>query len=166
MEGMEALDQLALMREGINYRFPVSVRRFKVYLRPLSNTEETNVITAVLEELRSIPEDKLNPLDESRYMAMEKLQLASTSDEGKTDYKLTKALMAKWTPDEIQHVFTQYTQGLELCNPALEEMTTDQVKELVESVKKNHLALTDCTTLQLRKMVEYFLTSDESPLGS
>ena len=134
---MSDLPELQAMRLGVEYRFEVNVRKFKVFLRPLSAVEIVQSTREAQQALMDMPEEDRVAVSESILLCTKKLIKASTSDVGVNDPKLTDYVMERMTADEMDLLWKQYLAGCKRCDPALEEMPVDEVKALVEEVKKN-----------------------------
>jgi hypothetical protein len=128
--------QLELMRQGIEYRFDISCRDFKVKVRPLSNLEVIEATTNAADAFMKMPENKRISITSSLLNAMYQLEKASSADIGDTA-TLSMTLLQHMTPDEINHLWKQYVRVTDRVNPSFEEMTTDKIQELVDELKKN-----------------------------
>jgi hypothetical protein len=155
------IPELEAMRLGVNYRQPIVVRNFKCLMRPLTIAETRTITEEVTVELNSLSLDQRNPLTENTQIAKKTLQLASTSDVGATDYKLTDYIMERMTPEEIEYLFKQYSAVTARCNPSLELLSEADMLRLVEIVKKKEVALIDLSFLQLLSIAHYFTTKDD-----
>lgn len=166
MEPHDTLPELEKMRLGVAYKFPVKVRDFTVQLRPLTISETIQVHANVIDHLKSVPDAANNAVNESSSIAKESLKFASQSDYGTGDYKLTDAVMNRWTPAELDYVFKQYVAGTDICSPQLEEIGTDGLEQLVEELKKKAkgeqlLLLTEQSFLVLANLARYLLTKGD-----
>lgn len=125
------------MRLGVDYSFKVAIRSFSLRLRPLSISENIQVIQNAADRMSSIPEALKNRLTENALIAKETIKIASTSDVGATDSQITDLVMDRMTPDELQTLFKQYVAQCDRVNPSLEKMTRADIDALIETVKKN-----------------------------
>jgi len=142
-------DILDLMRMGIDARFPVQLREYKIFLRPLSVVELVKVSAEVAEALERQPKNNRNAIIEHTLYAQITLQAASTSHMDKFDPQLPCALLQQLTIDELNHMFKQYVAGVDKIDPMLEKMSEERINELVAMAKKNPLILTEFSLLEL-----------------
>jgi DNA-directed RNA polymerase subunit F len=151
------LPQLDAMRQGTNYRIKIVVRQFVAYLRPLTMDETTKVVSEVAAYLSTVPQERRTPIFENGVLAKYTLKLASTSDEDKEDPQLGDLLLGKLTPDELQSIWKQYQKGLEMCDPDLEELPPEKLKEMVEDLKKNPSTMTELSFWELGNVCRYLI---------
>lgn len=143
------MDILEMMRHGTQARFPVRLRNFEIWLRPLTISETIQVASEVSEDLNSRPQIARTALHEHVIFATKTLALASTTKPGSKDPKLTIAVLQDCTPDELSYLFKSYTGACDKVNPSLEEISVDRLNELVAIAKKNPIALTECSFSEL-----------------
>lgn len=105
--------------------------------RPLSIGESVEVGTKVSERLESMSDVEKNRLNEHSLLAYETLILASTTDYGTNDPKISEYILRRVTPDELQFLFKQYIAECEKVNPCLEMMGTEDIKNLIDVLKKS-----------------------------
>lgn len=134
---LDPIPQIDAMRMGVDYRFAVTMRGFTILLRPLSMQESIEVTSKVAERIMMVPETMRHRLTEHTFLASETLVLASTSDVGAGDPKITELICQRMTPDELQAMFREYVAGCDRCNPALEKMTDADLRKLAEDLKKS-----------------------------
>ena len=132
----DVIQEIEDMRAGVSYSHIISIRKFQLKVRPISNHEQLQVASEVQKKMAVLTMDMRNQLTEHQIVARETLKFASTSDVGKTDWGITDIIMDKMTPDEIQFLFQQYVQVTDRTNPKLEKMTNEQLEELVVALKK------------------------------
>lgn len=162
----DRIEQLDAMRMGVEYRLPIEVRGFKMYVRPLTVMESVKIASDVHAELVKLPQDARNRLTEHWILARETLKLASTSDVDKNDPKITDLILSRMTNDEIHFLFKQYVAACDKVNPALELINTEEIEKLVEDIKKNNpeelaYQLTELSFLQLTSLAHFFLTKSD-----
>jgi hypothetical protein len=133
---VDRLDQLEAMRMGTEYRFPIQIREFRLAARPLTMSETLQIAAEVQEIMSKLPQNAKNALTEHTLLAKETIKLASTSDYGANDPKITDYILDRMTPDEITHLFKQYVTGCDKVNPNLELIPADEIRGLVESIKR------------------------------
>lgn len=152
------------MRMGVEYRFTVSMRKFTVEMRPLSNAESMQAYGAVAEHMRGIPEFRRTKITEDNLLAREFLKIAS-GPYGNFAPKLSDPILDAMSNDELMFLYKQWVACCEKVNPVLEKMDLDKIKELVEIVKKNPPAdldfqLTELSFGQLVSLASYLLTKE------
>lgn len=138
---VDRISQLEAMRLGVDYTFEVKVRGFSLVLRPLAIVETIDVTNRVIDrvnnELKSRPHGVLNPIFEQTMMAIETLMMASTSDVGANDPRITAYVLERCSADELNSIFKEYVAGCDKVNPSLDRMSVDEIELIVEQVKKN-----------------------------
>lgn len=127
---------LELMRAGVDYKFTISLRDYRVTVRPLTATEIVSAASKAAESYMKLSETERVNISASLLSAMYHLEMSSAPDVGEMG-KLPFAMLQKMTPDEVNHLFKQYVRVTERVNPDFEEIPLDRVKELVSNLKKN-----------------------------
>jgi len=164
--GYDATNEiLTKMRLGVNWRWPIRIRDFEVMVRPLSMSETIEVMSRVASELKRAPDIYKNRVHEHALMAKEHLILATTSQPGATDYRLTHPVLNDFTPDEIITMYKEYVSATEKCDPSLETMPADEVRRLVADLKKTSREdldsrLTELSFSQLKAITSFLINSD------
>jgi hypothetical protein len=128
---------LEALRQGVDYRIKVKVRGATLYMRPLSMTETVQVTARVKRLVAQIPESERTELHEKTILAKETLLFATTSDVGAGDPALSDRVLDAMTPEEVQALFREYVAVVDKCNPSLDALTPEQLKNIVELVKKS-----------------------------
>lgn len=105
--------------------------------RPLSIGESVEVGTKVSQRLNEMSEFEKNRLNEHSLLAYETLVLASTTDYGTNDPKISEYILKRLTPDELSFLFKQYVEECDKVNPSLEMMDIKDIRPLVETLKKS-----------------------------
>lgn len=161
---------LALIRDGIKRRFPITLRKLTLEMRPLSVLEEDEVTQHVVEELEKLPEAKRTSLKQSALMSMRKLLLAQRSDVDVHDEKMHEIELSHLTAAELQNLFKQYIAGCDKLNPGIEEYSKEEIQEWVSTLKKSSdvmgTILTELSFYQLAAICRHLLTSEELPEDS
>lgn len=134
---------------GVQYRTPIEIRGFKVFLRPLSQAEQLQVYCDVSASLHRLPEMARNQITEHTLICQKTLVTASTTEPGKLDFQLSDALLEQFTFDELSFLFKQYVFACEKVNPAFDELKDDEITAMVNAVKKNPASMIDLSSLQL-----------------
>lgn len=166
MNELDRIEQLDAMRIGTDYRVLVKIRGFEMYVRPLSISETIQVTATAQEKLSMLPVQARNVLTEHTILAKETLKLASTSDVGRDDIRITDLILDRMTNDEVHFLFKQYIAATDKANPALELMKADELTSLVNEVKKNKgeelvSALTGLSLLQLVSLAHHYVTQGD-----
>jgi hypothetical protein len=105
--------------------------------RPLSIGESVEVGTKVSQRINEMSEFEKNRLNEHSLLAYETLILASTTDYGTNDPKISEYILKRLTPDELSFLFKQYVAECDKVNPCLEMMDIKDIRPLVETLKKS-----------------------------
>jgi hypothetical protein len=163
---LDRIEQLDAMRMGTDYRFLVKIRGFEMYVRPLSISETIQVTASAQEKMSLLPPQSRNVLTEHTILAKETLKLASTSDVGRDDIRITDLILDRMTNDEVHYLFKQYIAATDRVNPALELMKPDDVNNLVSEIKKNKTedvvsALTELSFTQLVSLAHHCVTQGD-----
>lgn len=146
----DGLDILRKMRAGVSMEFEISAREFKVMVRPLSANEMIGIAKSVS---RLMMENGKKPIEESVANAAYILEKAATPI-GEKVSRLPAAVIELMLPDEIDHLYGQWLAGVEKLNPSIEDMPLDQVRALVEEVKKSPLGIASAlNSLSFRALV-------------
>lgn len=128
---------LTALRLGTAFRFAVTIKGLTVPLRPLSMDEEVSVMHDVHQMLNQNPLLKQDDFYQSTLKAKLTLELASTSRPGEKDFKLTAKELGAWTGDEVQKLFKEYVAIRDKVNPDIEEMTAEQINNVIDLLKKS-----------------------------
>lgn len=164
----DSLPEIDAMRSGVEYRFPVVCRGMTVLMRPLTSLEIVRITQQVNAEIMAKPEVERVGILTSVMLSSAKLEVATTSDVGVDNPKLSRLIIERMTHSEITYLYKQWLAGCDKCDPALEELSTDEVNLLLEEVKKNkdiRTALIDRSFLELANMCR-LLMQQESPVAS
>src|SRR5688500_9249144 len=97
----DSIEQIEQMRAGVEYRFPIRIRKFAIEVRPLSIMETVQVAQRVAESIKLAPEAARNRLTEHTFLAKETLIVASTSEVNANDPKITDYILDRMTNDEL-----------------------------------------------------------------
>jgi hypothetical protein len=165
---------LARMREGTRWRWPVTFKTAEVLLRPLTMGEEIDVEVRVTQNMKSKEPAYRVPINESAMRAKIILEVASTSEPGKTDPMLTDNILNQFTNAELLAFMKEYQTVCDKCDPSIDSLTRQQIDEMVEALKKTpsevlHSALTGLSFWQLRDLsasiIQEHLHAGRSPGG-
>lgn len=128
--------QLDAMREGIEYRFEITLRKFKVLVRPLTNLEIIQATAGAADAFKKLPEDQQLQVTASLLNAMYQLERAASPDIGEMS-GLTMKLMELMSPDEINHLWKQYVRVTDKVNPSFESLSAEDIGAIAEDLKKS-----------------------------
>lgn len=158
----DVIPQLDAMRMGADYRFILRSRAFSMDARPLTIDETIQMTADVIVEMQRLPEHSQNSQFESACVAKKTLVLASTSEPGAKDPKITEYVLGRMTPEELQYLYKQWVDGCASVSPALETLSPDVLQALIETVKKNGPStLIQLSRSQLCAMVDSLLSSGD-----
>lgn len=166
-EVMSVEEQLAAMREGVQYHFPVKIRGFNCILRPLSIDEMNEVITEVRAQIRTSTEDTQHTLKENTIKATETLWRASMSGPNRNDAKIHKKLLGMMTNDELMTLHKEYIRVCDNVNPMLDKMPAEDMERIIEHLKKKEneqevrLALTELSISDVVNILGKLLTTGD-----
>lgn len=154
--------QLDKMRTGASYRFKIQLRLFSCNLRPLTIAEHMSVNQEVIEDLMAVPDSVRNSINENYLLAKKILKLASKPDpDTPEEGPLQEYLLDRMTIEEVLYAYKQWREGCKLCDPQLEEMTVDELANLVDDVKKNQTPLIDLSSWQLLQITKHLLAQSD-----
>lgn len=152
--------QIEDLRAGVDYRFKVTLRKFSIWLRPLSIYEINMVAATVSERMEQMSTHQRQQLTEHTLVASETLKIASTSDVGATDYRITDAIIERMTAEEINALFKEYVAITDKCNPVLELMPPAVLNSMIEDLKKNPSLVTERSFLELASICRTLIQGD------
>lgn len=156
----DLIPQLEAMRSGVNYRQEITLRGFKMMVRPLTVTETLRVTANVNEMLGKLPENARNRVQENILLAKETLKISSTSDIDAGDGTITDYIMDRMTAEEIQFMFRQYVSVMDKVNPVLDKLPPEEVQLLAEQIKKNPSELTERSFLEVVNVCLHLIQSE------
>lgn len=142
-----AEDLLAMMREGVKAIHEIKLRSFTCQVRVLS-IDEMNLVRR--DALKQAIADKGDEVDKNLITQKTILKLCSTSPASGNVPMLTDKLLGMLSTDEINYLYDEYMAVLDKVNPALESISHEVFRELVDSLKKNLLSVNDLSIRQLR----------------
>lgn len=154
---VDRIEQLDAMRRGVDYRLEIKVRGFSMMVRPLTVDEVMQVAATVQEKMTMIPDSAKNALTENVLLAKETLKLASTSDIGTNDPKITDYILGRMTTDELQCLHKQYVGICDKVNPMLEEMAAAELQALIDALKKSPLQLTELSFMEMANVCRHLI---------
>ncbi len=165
MNSVDVIPQIEAMRMGVEYSFPVNLRKFTCSMRPLSNSEMTKCYGEVNSFMRTLPESKRTKVAEDSYLAREFIKHASSPFEMWAP-QISDVMLDRMSNDEIMFIYKEWQAICDKVNPCLELMPTESIKELVEDIKKNTPAdldyqLTELSFGQIRSILLYLLTRSD-----
>lgn len=150
---MKASDfpDLELMREGVDYNFEISVRKFKAWVRPLTSLEVIKATAAAAQAFDTLNEHEKLSISLSLLNAMYQLNKACEIDG--VPGKLTLPLMQHMSPDEINALWKQYVRVTDKVNPDFESVGAEKLKEWAEALKKSSEPLSMLTDLSTSNLI-------------
>ena len=151
-------DPLEMMRAGVDLRFPIRLNKFEALFRPLSNLELTIIATDTANQLRKQPELGNSRMAESVLYAIKMLSRATTPSPHKLDQVvLTEAILQELTPDELSYLNKEYQAVIERVNPALQELDSNEIENIIERLKKKEIRSVDLSFVCLANVCEHLL---------
>lgn len=162
------LQDLELMRSGIDYIFPIKIRSWSIDCRPLSNMETIQVATTVSKLFLELSDVEKMRISENTLFAKETLIRAAKKTPDDKDSRVTHAILDRMTNEELHFAFAQYVAITDKVNPALERMPQEEITDLVEKLKKNSRdrldsALIDCSFLELVNVCRSLIQVESRP---
>lgn len=163
------LPELEAMRLGVDYRQQLRLRGFSYSVRPLSIAEVTAVTNRVADFMDRLPPASRTAVQEHLFYARETLKTAGTPEPFSTvEPRVTDYLLDRMTPEELEHLFSQYVAMTDRVNPSLETMTAEQLKLLESELLKKKAEslrseLIELSSSQQLNLLQYLLTRSDSP---
>lgn len=151
---MKSVDfsQLELMREGVEHNFEISVRKFKVRVRPLTNLEVIQATAGAADAFEKVPENQKISITLSLLNAMHQLEKSATKDVGEMT-ELPMTLLQMMSPDEVNHLWKQYVRVTDKVNPSFESVSAEQLLNWAEELKKNSEPESLLTDLSISSLI-------------
>lgn len=157
------------MRAGVDYKFKITCRDQEFNVRPLTNLEQMNATDDANFAFSKLEPHRKSDTRFAQLLAVQMLERASSPDPDKLAPTITGQELSKMTPDEMQYLMRQYTEGVDQVNPQLEKMTDVEINDLVyrlsEEVKKNptdaFIALSGLSFKQRTGILFHFLARTE-----
>jgi hypothetical protein len=148
-----AEDQLKLMRQGYKQTLEIKLGGLVVPCRIMPALDEATVIANAKTGLK-VPNEEQRALFES--LAVMKAVLSNGCTVDSTPY-LSDGFLSKLSNDELSELYNQYQTVVRTVNPTFEQLTPDQLGEIIETVKKKERSSRDFFTWQLAEIGRYFL---------
>lgn len=156
----DRIPQIDAMRFGVDLRLDVTLRNFSLTVRPLSIMEQMQVAAKVVDKFKMLPPSAQNNLSETMITAKETLIVASTSDVGKEDPKISDYILDRMMPSEVSFLWKQYMAACDKVNPVIEKMPADQLEQLISALKKNTLELTELSFQELVNICQHLIKGE------
>lgn len=144
---LTAEDLLAKMREGTKAVHEIKIRSFTVQVRVLSIDEMNLVRRDAYKAALAIQGDNV---DKDLITQKSILKLASTTDTSGGAPFLSDKVLGLMSTDEVCYLYDEYMKVLDNVNPALESISPEAFRELVDSLKKNLISANDLSIRQLK----------------
>lgn len=142
-----AEDLLAKMRKGTKDTHEIKMREFIVNVRVLS-IDEMNAVRQ--DSYRTALAVKGDDIDKNLITQKTILKMASTTDKSDKMPVLSDKLLSMLTTDEINYLYDEYIKILDSVDPAVEKISSEAFRELVDCLKKNTLSVNDLSIRQLK----------------
>lgn len=156
-------DFLEEMRGGADMRYPVKLKNKTFMLRPLTVAEKMTIMNIVVAEINAKPPEERTAFHEHVILARETLRLASKEDyDSQAPGSIHDYLLDRFWENELIYLYKEYCRITDIVNPMLENLSVDEIKAMIEAVKKKDLELIELSSLQLANLVRY-LMQIESP---
>lgn len=150
-----AEDLLSLLRKGNSQKLEIGLGDLKVPCRLLSATEEATIIVKASQEaMKKNPSGMKQEVFEAHETMRAILQAATTID---TVPGLPARFLPMLTGTELVSLYDEYVTLNHTINPNVQEMSVDEINEMVDSIKKKTKAAKDFYTWQLAAAGRYFL---------
>jgi hypothetical protein len=134
------------MRAGINESYEIRMREMTFPVRVLSIDEVARI------RREAIAYSATNGGDETEkniFIQKATLKLASTLTAGSAPV-ISDKLLERLSLDEVIYLFQAYISEIEKVNPAVDHLSPEQFRVIVDALKKNTISSKDLSIHQLR----------------
>lgn len=142
-------DLLAKMRAGTRQHHEIRIRDLVVPVRVLSIDEVNAIRREALKQSMGFDD-----VDKNVIVQKTTLRLASAMTGAMP--ALPDKLLDMMSVDELNYMYEEYVKVMDDVNPAVEQITNERVRELVEAVKKNLVSAKDLSIRELRTVFSLF----------
>ena len=150
-----AEDLLASLRKGNGQKLELGIGSIKVPCRLLNaNEEATIVVKAKQKAMKENPTGLKQEVFESNE-TMRAILSAATTINGAPSLPL--GFVESLTADELSMLFDDYMAIKKTINPNMRELTPEQVKDIVERIKKKDATSKDFFIYQQAEIGRYFM---------
>lgn len=143
---MSADELLAKLRQGKKTVDEIRMGALTVPVRVIS-CDEVNMIRR--EAIRKSSIIQGDETDKNLEIQKNTLKLASTLKPGSAPF-IGDKLLSLLSMDEISYLYEEFIRFMDNVNPALEHITPERFKEIIDALKKNIISPRDLSLLQLR----------------
>lgn len=151
-----AADLLAALRKGESQDQPLEIGlgELKAPCRLLNAAEELRIVVTATQRARqgNITGEKLEI--SISYAVMSDILTAACTVNG---HSLPQGFLEMLSAKELSALYDQYTDLNYVVNPNLPELTTEEIGELIDGVKKKNVNPKNLFSYQLRAVGKYFL---------
>lgn len=148
-------DLLAKLRSGNKQNLEIGFGELKVPCRLLNAAEEATImVQAAQAAARENPTGVQKEVFEAQ-ITMKQILLKATTIGGVPG--LNKAFLDELSHTELNALFDQYNTLNHTINPNIQQLSQDEINEIVDQVKKNLKTSSDYYTWQLGAIGKYFL---------
>ena len=151
---MTAQDVLAKMREGIKSTGEIRIRGQEFHMRILSMDEMNQVRREGNLYVSRTP--GADNIDRDVFMEKAILKLASTINGIPSIIDKMFEGPNGLRTDEVNLMYEEYMKIMDDVNPAVEMLSEEKLRELIDAVKKNSVSAKDLSLLQLRTAFSLF----------
>lgn len=162
-----AQDLLAKMRAGTKQHHEVRMRDLVIPVRILSIDEVNMIRRESVAEAQKTP----NGDDIDKNVAIQKKTLMKASSINGKPF-LGDKILSLMSVDEINYLYEEYIKAMDDVNPVVDRMTDEQLRFLIDAIKKNSVSARDLSLLQLRAVFSMFqdliqrAATQDSPKGN
>lgn len=153
MVPLSAEELLAKMRQGKKELHEIKMGNMVIPVRVLSCDE---VATIRREAIRKTAMAQGDETDRNLQIQKLTLTLASTVSRGQAPF-LGEKIMGLMTLDELTYLYDEYIRVLETVNPAIEHISPEVFRSIVDALKKNAASPKDLSLLQLRAICSAYV---------
>ena len=151
-------DFLEQMRDGASMRYPVKLGTQTFWLRPLTVAERTSMMNILLQEISNLGPQKSTAYHEHTLVARETLKMASKeSYDSTTPGVISDYILDRLIEGELLYLYKEYVRIMDRVNPALENLSLEEIKSFIEAIKKKDMEPIELSSVQLANICQYLI---------
>lgn len=139
-------DLLAKMRAGVRESHEITLRELTIPVRVLSVDELNNIRR---DSIKHATMQAGDDTDRNLHIQKTTLKMASTVAKGGAPV-LGDKLLSMLSMDEINYLYDEFMNVMDRVNPALDQLTQEEFRAIVDALKKNTITSRDLSLHQLR----------------
>lgn len=155
---LDAAQLLELMRKGSDSKLVYRFGKNGIKFRVLTASEESKIVYDAKLRAKEQQRDKSDLAEYEQIKSlciMQGVLLMSTTIDGMPNF--TMDVIKSMSANELEYFYDQYTSLSKVVDPEFEKMDEEEIKRIVQSVKKKTSTEKDYFTWQLAEIGKFFL---------